>query len=202
MADRGARAVQIASGQGCLGFDQGAESKEGIEGVSKMCSPRAEIDGDGRNRRGANDRRRLQLDLHGRNSGEHQEMRMADRWASRRGHPCGGACLLQWRRSQAAGRGGGDLSLRVPSAAAQGREEVAERCTRARRSSRWSPYIATRICHARHGCRSVGMPDSGGVPAAHGAALRWAPWRAWAGPRRLVDRAGGLERMGWSGLRT
>jgi hypothetical protein len=40
MADRGARAVQIAGGQGCLGFDQGAESKEGIKGVSKTCSPR------------------------------------------------------------------------------------------------------------------------------------------------------------------
>jgi hypothetical protein len=48
MADRGARVVQIAGGQGRLGFDQGAELKEGIEGVSKMCSPRAEIDGDGR----------------------------------------------------------------------------------------------------------------------------------------------------------
>jgi hypothetical protein len=83
MADRGARAVQIAGGQGCLGFDQGAESKEGIEGVSKTCSPRAEIDGVGQNRRGANDRRRLQLDLHRRHSSEHQDTRMADRWASR-----------------------------------------------------------------------------------------------------------------------
>jgi hypothetical protein len=39
---------------------------------------------------------------------------MADRWASRRGYPCGGTYSLQWQRSQAAGRGGGESGLRVP----------------------------------------------------------------------------------------